>query len=342
MNLSLKKIFIEAQRFSKEKGEKYSTFSQLQNFIQQHQQDLDNYFISYQDILKLGFNPRGGYGTAVGIYAYPLPFLANNGQLSKSSVPVGRTRRYIFVFKINPQYRNSIIYIASNGEVDTQKTSGEAQGKLQKLLSSVAIETPDQIAYKTQQSKQYNIPSQVKQLNIQNLLRNPTIYYGDKNLSQEKTTTLWMKFGILGLVDEGSGSIYRNEPTQAVFFRKDVVQSVMVVDNSPRNKDYVRSLSGELSQLYNALMSKRNWHPTAEEIRNATDKLGYLPSETDREELIDRVLNDKELRMVFLNTIPAAIKVLASNGQPVERNSPINSFIRDLQYTQMQRRQKKS
>jgi hypothetical protein len=340
MSLSLKKIFIEAQRFSREKGEKYSTFSKLQTFIQQHQNELDNYFVSYQDILKLGVNPRGGYGTAIGIYAYPLSFLVSNGQLSKSSTPVGRTRQYIFVFQISPQYRNSIIYIAQNGQIDTQKTSGEAQGKLQKLLSSITLETPEQIAYKTQQSKQYNIPSQVKQVNIQNLLRNTAIYYGGKKLSQEKTTALWTKFGILGLVDEGSGSIYRNEPTQAVFFRKDVIQSIMVVDNSPRNKDYVHRLAGSMSQLYNALMSKVDWHSTAAEIQKAEEKLEYIPPETDREELINRVLNDKELRTVFLNTIPAAIKALASNGQPIERNSPINSLIKDLQYSKMQRKKK--
>lgn len=88
-------VLVEKRRNPK-MNPRYSPEDQLQQLSQKLGGAIDNVFVTFTQVDKLGTNPQSGYYTPMGIYAYPLQYVLDQNM----DVPYAGEAKYIQVFKV--------------------------------------------------------------------------------------------------------------------------------------------------------------------------------------------------------------------------------------------------
>lgn len=167
---------------------KYNILSKLQTIFDNDSNN-NQLFITFTLHKKFGINPKSSFDTPLGIYAYPLTYVLSR----KLDVPYAKNCPYIWVFrstdcfslqsKFDISIKNNIISQLDNMNIDVDYTLEDA--------------TTNEGVYR----------------GLKRSVRNST-----EKVTNVQFRTILISAGIKGIVDNGSGTIHKAEPTQAVFF----------------------------------------------------------------------------------------------------------------------------
>ena len=194
----------------------------------------DGYFVSFQQLPKLGYNPSMIHGgTPAGIYAYPLLHFDDVVDTDTISdvFPYGSDRPYTYIFKA----RGNVLYLDSYSK-------SQLKVDIQKLLDLKLL--PDESV---------NLAiDRIKNIGHQNISKIGIYYGGDKFNTGVPCVTFWVatylaaqngfqkdskvfpfkwanvikKLGYDVIVDDYGGVIYGEEPFQAVFLTPSSIEMV--------------------------------------------------------------------------------------------------------------------
>jgi len=184
-------------------NKKTTFYSEMKKISKQH--DTSTLLVSFMDINKKGINPSTKYNTPAGLYCYQFDFIMENLEYnihSNNSRPFPiDTVKYIKVFKINKPDK---LYQVNDTLSNKQKTM------LQQYVPNL----------------QYN--------NIGELMQG---FHDElKFLSGRQKTSLLYKLGIDGVIDNGTGVIHNNEPSQVLIIKTSIVSTLDVLSEDTDNK----------------------------------------------------------------------------------------------------------
>ena len=205
------------------KNPKTSVNDLLQAYYDENGEDT---FVSFTSVDKLGINPKSKYDTPLGIYAYPLSYVLREiGEYDspKHVLPFAGAAPFVNVFTADSPRVVHIPDITS-ADVNTYVAT------LKRAFPSHA----DFIGASIGDSERHALDQRP----------GGRLWYITKVLADRlakgtstKPPVMWNKIfrtlGIDGVVDsDGDGVIHRNEPTQAVFFRRNgVVKNEVRIHN---------------------------------------------------------------------------------------------------------------
>jgi len=222
-------------------------------YLKKYSKDPDIY-VTFSDIKKVGINPKSGFNTPIGIYAYPLKEIWKPIERSKDAktVPFAGDRPYIFILRS----KNKKKFVKDMYKDYNSKDYDDDMDKLRKLYPPP-----------TYTKKDYDIEGIIEQGTRDASHKNPisSMWNVTRLLAnQQKGTPLvqWNKIlrqlGYTGFADKsGEGIIHFAEPVQAVFLSKDAFK----VEDMIFNKKYEEELTKE----------------DMKEIRKLGEKLSYFP-----------------------------------------------------------------
>ena len=185
--------------------------------------DKDNIFLSFQDVNKIGINPRPSHGTPVGFYAYPLisfeqklKQFKQKDQEINSVFPYGEYRQYIKVFTTTSEPLNIMDY--NSFEEDKQK------------LVSMFNEEIINNCIRHDKAKQGQFAQ------IYDLTYRLTLMYSGGKEMHFVWNKLLRKVGLNDLVDYGNGIIHGMERAQALFLTTKNIKPLETIENFNRGK----------------------------------------------------------------------------------------------------------
>lgn len=196
------------------KNPKTSVNDLLQSYYDENGEDT---FVSFTSVDKLGINPQSKYDTPLGIYAYPLSYVLREiGEVDSPGavLPFAGDSQFVNVFTASSQ---TVLHI----DEITTSTYEMYLTKLKQVLPT-SVELIDAASKKAPHDALHSTPGGL-------------LWYVTRDLATKlakgtstKPPVMWNKIfrsiGINGVVDsQGDGIIHHNEPTQAVFFRRDGV-----------------------------------------------------------------------------------------------------------------------
>lgn len=234
----------EKQRFEKEKGQKFQS-DLFKKTYDEYKSRSDNFLFAHftnelpqtGGQIKVGLNPRSDanvaakagkatetFGTPIGIYAYPVFGSEQEMDIASGEVPFAGNRKYVVLFTVKPAYRNRIVILNEDGEIDHDSKIKE-----------------EDIERKTEELKR-KYPELYKTAIDESKFDSTFGYFWNftRHISQgsiSKWTKMLKDMGIYGVIDYGHGLIHGNEPIQAVFFGKEIIQVI----GADSNKGYQRS-----------------------------------------------------------------------------------------------------
>jgi hypothetical protein len=174
---------------------------------------------------KIGINPTYGYGTPLGIYAYPVNYVLKNSSAVEVKVPFAGERPYIYVLEPTGKMLDFELYTERDMNEDIEKLKALGYDDEHIIDDGEYNASTD-----TWAGKMFNITRMFA-------LDKKT---AEKSAVQAKMTTRWSRIfsqlGYAGLVDPGYGIIHKNEPNQALFFSKKSFRVVEVIHNTPAPK----------------------------------------------------------------------------------------------------------
>lgn len=202
-----------------------------------------NMFVSFTAIDKLGINPGSEYDTPLGIYAYPIDYLAYEvGQSGTvKSIPFAGTEQFANFFSA----RGNIVNLVTMREVvakgyyqkivDYVEGVGADVGRVKKAIKNAFIEAnvPDAVGgqfwYVTMEAAEAIAEHRGGSV--------PVVW-----------NKLFRSIGIDGVVDagddiDGMGIIHSNEPTSAVFFSIAAISDVKRVVNAYGPKEVGKAVA---------------------------------------------------------------------------------------------------
>jgi hypothetical protein len=191
--------------------------------------DVSNMFVSFTTIDKLGINPNSTYKTPLGIYAYLGDYVHYKAISNTKDLPFAGDSEYVNVFKVT----GNIINLS-------EITAADALPYYQKLGNVYAsVVKPLGVSWKTAVDTVYDLENEAD-----DEARVPTpggkLWYVTMRLTtlpQYSVTRAWStqphiawnslfrRIGIDGCVDDGASIIHPSEPSQAVFFSKNVIKN---------------------------------------------------------------------------------------------------------------------
>lgn len=184
-------------------NKKTTFYSEMKKISKQH--DTSTLLVSFMDINKKGINPSTKYNTPAGLYCYQFDFIMENLEYNSHSsdsrpFPIDAVK-YIKVFKINKPDK---LYQVNDTLSNKQKTM------LQQYVPNL----------------QYS--------NIGELMQG---FHDElKFLSGRQKTSLLYKLGIDGVIDNGTGVIHNNEPSQVLIINTTIVSTLDVLSEDTDNK----------------------------------------------------------------------------------------------------------
>lgn len=216
---------------------------------------------------KIGINPKNEYNTPTGIYTYPVDYVLDR----KLKVPYGHSRPYIMVVRLNTNnlleidqaseadeehVKNVLIYRyeADPDELEMYvegskfKTPGSSLWYMTMLVARNIAN--DRIDRDFEALHKYEFPEKPSpdssdealiqwQASVREIYRvrhdDKKRFMDDINVSG-KRGAIWNRIlrdcGYDCIIDNGSGTIHPNEPTQAVFLKGTTLKLVEVINNS--------------------------------------------------------------------------------------------------------------
>jgi hypothetical protein len=166
-------------------------------------------FFHLSDLNKLGINPLTGYGTPVGIYAYPLDAKFYN-DLVRNLLPFAGDRQFVHIFRP----ASEIVILTSELSKDDYDVY---VGLLRKKYGDDSF---DELVEKAEEGAEVQSPA--------GMLWNVTRLIADGNIS--KWRKVFVSVGVDGFADDGNEIIHENEPTQAVFFGKYAIEQLDTIE----------------------------------------------------------------------------------------------------------------
>ena len=167
---------------------------------------------------KLGINPQSKYNTPIGIYTYPIDYV-----LSKDgNVDFASEQPYLYVMQ------------ATKALLDLKKYSKDDFERDSKKLIDMGFSHTREKGIKDAKSK-------TPAARLWNWTRHSADYFYHGKTSA-KWSMILRRLGYSGAVDNGSGLIHPNEPTQAVFFSMDAVKVLEVIPNRFKRKPLNKSI----------------------------------------------------------------------------------------------------
>ncbi len=169
----------------------------------------DGIYLSFTELPKLGINPSPqATSTPNGIYGYPIEYLRDDiKNHGLAAFPLGSKRPWVNVFKCNKPLLNVNNYTIEDFNNDITKLKNMFdEGK---MLNAMAM------------SKSQRHPYKMLSEALKFLARNE----GVRNHVKLTTwSSLFIKLGYYGLIDEGEDLIHLAEPSQVVIFRLSDIQ----------------------------------------------------------------------------------------------------------------------
>lgn len=201
----------------------------LQDLIERHQTTEGELFVSFQNHVKLGSNPRSTWETPAGVYAYPYSYVLERGKkrgYGSTIVPYGGGAKFCYIFKhagkmLNvanqehlDQLTEQVKTLFKGSSDDPQEAAQQAEDEFIKLRNG--IDQSDTFStllaiIKVQIGAATYEPMSITKLNHK---------YAENgvNSGPYAVSAFFIKHGWTGLIDFGNGFIYATEKTQAVFF----------------------------------------------------------------------------------------------------------------------------
>lgn len=229
-----------------------NTKQEFQQFIDgvfQKNGGSDNLFFSFQNLKKLGTNPKSPWETPSGVYAYPGDYIEtrskqvkhkpgqNKSEIPQGLVPFGGHSYFLYAFK----FSGKLLDVSSKdgqAELFHLIKKGFDQSKINSTFSALMkwhdlrAETIDVAFAKLGLEEFGSILLKILYtlLGIGEIDEGwyvpPQISHG-VNSVPAKISTWFLSHGIDGLIDNGLGVIYNTEPTQAVIYNP---KSIKIVD----------------------------------------------------------------------------------------------------------------
>lgn len=212
-----------------------------------------NCFVSFTAIEKLGINPQSKYETPIGIYAYPGTYVVEKtggAEGPMSWLPFAGNQPYANLFSVT----GNIIDISD-------MSTSDAKDYYRKMVDICAKLSSDSWKSVADQVQQYIEESPTKALDretvggrfwyVSMMVARNIVGPSTGSKSPIAWNTLFRKIGIDGIVDPGYGIIHNAEPTQAVFFTKQVITDIDRVENKYSQYDLKLS-AARRTQLQNA------------------------------------------------------------------------------------------
>lgn len=273
--------------------------------------DQPNTFISFTEIDKLGINPKSKHETPIGIYAYPIKYVAQMLGDTKSgdALPFAGEQPFANIFRA----RGNIV------DLGTVSLS-EINHYLTKLTEYLETIEPD-LGGAVDQAKEAAFEEAQVQSNA------GRFWYVTMSIAQivaqltgTKTVVAWNKIfrvlGIDGCVDsQGKGIIHENEPIQAVFFSiKSITNNQRVYNKySPEHIEYS--------------------HERAAKMQRALDELRDAKTVRDVESIINvhgqdaiRLVHDRNIRLQLIIRDPQRIRWIAKPTKEEQREALERDF----------------
>lgn len=184
-------------------------------------------FISFTAINKVGINPQSGYDTPIGIYAYPLAYVlkaVDEDNRRNILIPFAREMPYMQVLRVRDGAR-LLRFSKRQREIPKPPKGQTPVGIIPHEAELVAAAGAN--AKQANDARLFAYTGPIR-------CDNDLTWKFARALSGRRPvqwSRLLSRIGIDGCVDLGSSTIHPNEPVQAVFFRKDVVEHLETIIN---------------------------------------------------------------------------------------------------------------
>ncbi len=213
----------------------------------------ENLFLSFQNLLKTGVNPKSVWDTPAGFYSYPAAYLVKRlsygrsgenratGKTSfpKSVVPYGTNMKFLYSFSA----KGNLILVSSDEGMNQLKElvlNSIPEDEVLQVYNHTAIEPAEtlggafEVLGSIEEISKFLIDMVYLTVKAAILDR-----FGVSRLQSARSVngypsrvTKWfLDRGVDGLVDMGKGIIYNVEPSQAVIFNPEVVEIIDVFYN---------------------------------------------------------------------------------------------------------------
>lgn len=184
-------------------------------------------YVSMTNVDKLGINPKSGFDTPIGLYAYPTDYVLKliSGGKSLAQLPYGGDAAYANLFT----FSGNVVQLDALSQSDADRYYAQIKQLWTKLTGSKAVAQIDKIIAQAPTKAKppgvvgaefWYVTWAVSELIAKKLKRNQVVMW----------SKLFQLLGIDGLLDR-AGIIRPKEPVQVVFFTMDGVDDVERVLN---------------------------------------------------------------------------------------------------------------
>lgn len=266
---------------------------------------IENVFVSFTKVDKLGINPKSEFGTPLGIFAYPARYvqeLTKDGK-DMSALPWAGNEPWANIFSV----RGNIVDL-NNMTVDERE---DYYKKLIDYLSTLSqhgreywAKRFDSITDKAAWASDFSdypggrfwyVTMEISKI-VASIL---------KSSSQVAWNTIFRKIGIDGCVDnENTGIIHTNEPTQAVFF------SINTIVNNTRLKNSHNYSPTKLKMLSRRDEEQKKFNADTRKMidsMSSEDQWNWIIQKYQDEPIIAgkyaRYIKNPKVRMAMLSTL---------------------------------------
>lgn len=221
-------------------------------------EDTKNAFVSFTSIDKLGINPSSTYNTPIGVYAYPLQYVKDEiGEGSTTKLPFAGGMPYANFFSLK----------SDANIISSELSRAQMNRYLEKLIKLVGNDAVSEALDNTHETfDKSTTPFGI----LWGVLYHLSVEYPNSAVRWNK---LFREIGIDAAIDEGSGTIHDNEPTQIVVFNTSIIEDVDRIKNVGHSE-----IAQAKRGLEKAFRSKDPEEITEWLIDIATKKINFKPS----------------------------------------------------------------
>jgi hypothetical protein len=254
MTTTFKQFLIEGRK-NKEQNPKVSINQEIEDALEKTDKtipgsQIKNCFVSFTEIEKLGINPKSKHETPLGIYAYPAEYVHRASSYGKksmdNSVPFAGDSEFANIFSA----KGNIVDVPAMSTTDMNEYYEKMKKYWHDIVGGSYEDASSEVGRLIDRSEYHSNHSDSAGGRFWFVTMELAEFISDH--LQQKRTVSWNKLfraiGIDGCVDNGAGIIHTNEPTQAVFFSKSVIQNNKRVQNK-YSPDRV-SLAKSKTELY--------------------------------------------------------------------------------------------
>lgn len=212
-------------------GNKYAPNDILMKYVEENNENL---FVSFTEINKLGIFPKSKHSsTPLAIYAYPIKFsydyyIKNKNDKFIDKLPFANNNNYFHIFKAKNY--NKLLIIGKN-EIDLEYYIKKINEYFKKELNN--------------KNFNYNKKHIKEIIDLSNSTSQALYSIIVRIINENRTNTksyirlnnIFRYLGFDGIIDIGTGTIHQNEPCQALFFSKNVIETIETYNNNQSNKN---------------------------------------------------------------------------------------------------------